>query len=102
MRSCACSYTRPVGCCGQCSGTRHACAASAQKLHALDPTLVQAIRQVIQQRGYKLPDPPPRPAIAAYGPVKMQRVGSLLEHLPLLSKPVPSQYPRIMENYGQM
>ena len=67
----------------------------------LTARLMQAIRRVIQRRGYQLPDPPPRPAIAAYGSVKLQRLGSLLELKETLSKPVASEYPRPMEEFGQ-
>ena len=62
---------------------------------------VQAIRQVMQKRGYQLPAAPAPIPAAAYGQVPLQRLGSLLSLLPTLSGPIHSEQPRIMEDYGQ-
>lgn len=64
----------------------------------------QAIRAVIKEHlGKKLPSPPPPNPTAAYGTYTVQEAVGLLEALPYLfpGDGIFSQYPDVMENYGQ-
>ena len=61
-----------------------------------------AVREVIKKYiDTPLPEVPPNREKKAYGKVQMTEFGGLLDNLDNLSKPVSSEIPRCMENYGQ-